>query len=110
MAKYLVRGNYIGKGFKGLLREGGSNRRSVIEKLAGSLGGKVECIYYAFGEFDIYFIMDMPDNASMAAFSLKISASGLARVSCVTLLTVDEIDVAVAKTAEYRPPGTNWLP
>lgn len=79
MAKYLVCGNYVGEGVKGLLSEGGSSRRSVIEKLATSLGGTVECVYYAFGEYDIYCIIDLPDKASMAAFSLKVSARGLLR-------------------------------
>jgi len=109
MAKYLVCGNYIGEGIQGLLNEGGTRRRSVIEKLATSLGGKVECIYYAFGEYDIYGIIDMPDSSVMAAFSLKASASGLVTVRCVALLTPEEIDEAVKKTGEYRAPGQTWF-
>jgi len=107
MAKYLVCGKYIGEGVKGLLNEGGSSRRSVIQKLASSLGGTVESIYYAFGEYDIYGVMDMPDSASMAAFSLQASASGMVGVKCVALMTPEEIDEAAKKTGEYRAPGVN---
>jgi len=110
MAKYLVCGKYIGEGVKGLLSEGGSSRRSVIHELAGSLGGTVESVYYAFGEFDIYGIFDMPDNSSMAAFSLQASASGLVSVSCIPLMLPEDIDEAAKKTGRYRPPGVDWLP
>lgn len=109
MAKYLVCGNYVGEGVQGLVSEGGSIRRSVIEKLATSLGGKVESVYYAFGEYDIYCLIDMPDRASMAAFSLKVSSSGLVRVRCVALMSIEEIDEAVKKSSEYRAPGQSWF-
>ncbi|WP_319500350.1 GYD domain-containing protein [uncultured Draconibacterium sp.] len=110
MAKYLVCGKYIGEGVKGLLSEGGSSRRSEIEKLVASLGGSVECVYYAFGEYDIYGIFDMPDSTVMAAFSLRAAASGLVTVSSVALITPEEIDEAAKRTGEYRAPGVNWLP
>lgn len=105
MAKFLVRGKYIGEGIKGLMKDGGTGRRAVIEKLAGSLGGKVECVYYAFGEWDIYGIMDMPDNASMAAFALRASASGMVSLSTIPLMTIEDIDDAVGKKSEFRAPG-----
>lgn len=105
MAKFLVRANYIGDGIQGLLTEGGSSRLSVIEKLASSLGGKVECVYYAFGEYDIYGIVDMPDNASMAAFVLKAGASGRVALNSVVLMTPGEIDEATKKNSVFRAPG-----
>ena len=110
MAKYLVCGKYIGEGIKGLMSEGGSSRRSVIQKLAVSLGGTVESVYYAFGEYDIYGIMEMPDDKSMAAFSLRASASGLVSVKSIPLMTPEDIDEASKKTGEYRAPGVDWLP
>lgn len=105
MVKFLVCGNYIGDGIQGLLSEGGSSRVSVIEKLASSLGGKVECVYYAFGEYDIYGILDMPDNASMAAFALKATSSGRVALKSVALMTAAEVDEAAKKHSEYRAPG-----
>ena len=105
MAKFLVRGKYIGEGIQGLMKDGGTGRRKVIEKLAGSLGGKVECIYYAFGEWDVYGIADMPDNASMAAFSLRAASSGMVSLSIIPLMTIEEIDDAVGKKSEFRAPG-----
>ena len=39
MAKYLVQVNYVGEGVKGLLKDGGSKRRAVVEQLFKSMCG-----------------------------------------------------------------------
>jgi uncharacterized protein with GYD domain len=45
MAKYLFEACYTGDGVKGLVREGGTARRAVVEKACASAGGKLErCI------------------------------------------------------------------
>ena len=88
MPKYLVQGNYVGDGIKGLLKEGGSGRRAALEQLARSMGGTVEGLYYAFGESDVYLIADMPDNASMAAVALVANASGAVTVKTTVLMTI----------------------
>jgi len=105
MPKYLIHGNYIGEGIKGLLKEGGSSRRAAIEKLAASLGGTVESIYYAFGDTDVYVVVDMPDNVSMAAMALVAGASGAVTVKTTVLMSPEEVDEATKKTPDYRPPG-----
>ena len=38
MAKYLAKANYTQKGLEGLLQDGGSKRRDVVEKLARIAG------------------------------------------------------------------------
>ena len=107
MAKYLVRSSYTAEGVKGLLMEGGSKRRAVIEEAARAVGGKLEAYYYAFGEDDVISILDMPDNATAAATSLAVSASGAVRCSITVLLTPEEVDRAakIATTGNYRAPG-----
>jgi uncharacterized protein with GYD domain len=105
MAKYLVHGNYIDDGVKGLLKEGGSSRREAIQELVGSVGGSVKCVYYAFGGTDVFAIVDLPDNVSAAALSLVTNASGAVAVEITVLLTPEEIDAAAQKTPAYRPPG-----
>jgi uncharacterized protein with GYD domain len=105
MPKYLIHGNYVGEGIKGLLKEGGSSRRAAIEKLAASQGGSLESVYYAFGDTDIYVIVDMPDNASMAALALTAAASGAVTIKTTVLMTPEEVDEASKKTVDYRPPG-----
>ena len=106
MAKYMIQGNYVGEGVKGLLKEGGSKRRAAVEKLIGSLGGKVESLYYAFGATDIYGVVDMPDNVSAAAVALTVNASGAVAIQTTVLMTPEEMDEATKKTPNYRPPGS----
>jgi uncharacterized protein with GYD domain len=105
MAKYLLQGSYTAEGSKGLLKDGGSKRRAAAKTLVESLGGKIECLYFAFGETDVLAIVDMPDSASAAAASLTIGASGGLRGKLTVLLTAEEIDQAAKKSATYTPPG-----
>jgi len=51
----------------------------------GSVGGKVEAFYSAFGDTDLFVVADVPDNVTSAALSLIVAAT--------------------KKTATYRPPG-----
>ena len=107
MSKYLSHGSYTLEGVRGLLKEGGSSRRSHFEEIIGKLGGKVEAFYYAFGNDDVYAIIDLPDNVSSAAISLALGAGGGFRASTIVLLTPDEVDQATKKAASvgYHPPG-----
>ena len=105
MPKYLAQCNYVGEGVKGLLKEGGSSRRAVVEKLIESVGGTVEAFYYAFGETDLFVIADLPDNVTMTALALLVAASGAIDIKTTVLITPEEVDEAVKKTPSYRPPG-----
>ena len=105
MAKYLVQGNYVGEGIKGVLKEGGTSRRAALEKAVKSLGGTAEAFYYAFGDSDAYLIADLPDNACAAALALMMNASGTVVVKTTVLMTPEELDAAARKTPNYRPPG-----
>jgi uncharacterized protein with GYD domain len=105
MPKYLAQCNYVGEGVKGLLKEGGSSRRAVVDKLVKSVGGTVEAFYYAFGETDLYVIAELPDNASMTAVALLVAASGAITIKTTVLLTPEEVDEAAKKTPIYQPPG-----
>ncbi len=105
MAKFLAKAKYTNDGLKGLIKEGGTARRAVVEKLMESMGGRVEAFYYAFGDADLYLIVDGPDNISAAAISMTVNAAGGAEVTMVPLLTPEDIDAAAKKTPLYRPPG-----
>ncbi len=105
MAKYLIQASYIGEGVKGLLKEGGSQRRATVQKSVEQLGGKLEAFYYAFGETDAYLIVDLPDAISAAALGLGVNASGVVQLRTTVLLTPEEVDAAARMTTSYRAPG-----
>ena len=105
MPKYLIQANYSSEGVKGILKEGGTGRRTAVEKLFASVGGKVEAFYYAFGDTDLFVIADVPDNVSAAALTLTVNAAGGASAKITVLMTAEEVDAAAKKTPNYRPPG-----
>ena len=106
MPKYLVEGRYTSDGLKGIAHEGASRRRGDIEKTIESAGGKLEAMYFAFGDADFYIILDVPDNVSAAALSVA-NRSGFVTSKIVVLMSTDEMDQAIRKTTtiEFQPPG-----
>lgn len=105
MPKYMFHAHYSADGARGLLREGGTSRRTAVEAAVRSLGGTLEAFYFAFGDTDAYAIVDLPDNASAASLSLTISAGGSGAVHVTVLITPEEADRAVRLSPAYRPPG-----
>ena len=105
MPKYMIQASYVGEGLKGLLKEGGTKRKDTVAQVIEGMGGKLESFYYAFGDYDVVGVADMPDNLSSAAFSFMVNASGMVNAKTTVLLTPEEIDQATQKVVEYRPPG-----
>ncbi len=105
MPKYLLQASYTAEGLRGLLKEGATKRKAAAEQLIDSLGGKLEVFYPAFGDTDVFLIVDAPDNESAAAASMAVGASGAVQVKTTVLLTPEEMDRATKKTVSYRPPG-----
>jgi uncharacterized protein with GYD domain len=105
MNTYLWRVTYTASGSDGLLSEGGSSRRTAIDQLVTGLGGSIEAWYYAFGDDDLYVIASLPGDVEAAAVSLRVAASGAARIHTTVLLTEQQIDDAAKASVSYRPPG-----
>ena len=105
MAKYLFEVSYTAQGAEGLLKGGGSKRRTAAEQAIKSVGGKLESFYFAFGDADVFAIADMPDQASATAVSLAIGASGGAHCKTIVLMTPEEVDQASKKPMTYKAPG-----
>jgi uncharacterized protein with GYD domain len=105
MAKYLFVVSYTADGAKGILKEGGSGRRAMVDNLAAGLGGSIEGFYFAFGGDDVYVIADLPDRESAIALSLTVGASGAASIKTVVLIEPEEIDAASKRSVAYRAPG-----
>jgi uncharacterized protein with GYD domain len=105
MAKYLITASYTSQGTRGLLGEGGSNRKAVLQKALESVGGRLDAMYYMYGDDDVMLIADVPDAASGLALSLAANASGTVRVKTTPLITVEEVDAACKKTVKYQGAG-----
>ncbi|MEQ1911997.1 MAG: GYD domain-containing protein [Vicinamibacterales bacterium] len=103
--KFMIQASYTAEGARGLLKDGGSARRAVVQKMVEGAGGTLESFYYAYGNHDVVAISDMPDTASALALSLAVNASGAVRLSTTPLITPEEIDAASKQSMTYRAPG-----
>ena len=85
------------------------DRRKAAQSYIESVGGKLHGFWYAFGSYDGYTLWEAPNNVSMAAVALAISAGGaLSSLETTVLLTIDETLDALRKAQQvkYQPPGT----
>ena len=105
MPKFMIQASYTAEGLKGLQKDKASGRRAAVTSALEALGGKLDAMYYALGEHDVFVIVDLPDAQTATALSVAVSASGLVRTSTTALLTVEEADHALAKSVSYRAPG-----
>jgi uncharacterized protein with GYD domain len=103
--KYLFEARYSPEGAVGLAKEGGVSRRDAVKKHLDELGGKLEGMYFAFGDVDCFAIVDLPDNISAAALSLAVNESGLIATKATVLLTPEDMDKASKKKVHFRGPG-----
>ena len=105
MRKYLFHGRYTPEGYKGLLGEGGSLRIGAAKQALGSVGGCLEAFYFSCDEEDFYIIVNLPDYVSAMAVTLAGNVSGTFSIRATELLTSEEMDAAVKKSVDFRPPG-----
>jgi uncharacterized protein with GYD domain len=109
MPKYLIEASYTHEGVEGVRTKGGMSRRRAVAETAKSVGGKLEAFYFAFGEYDAFVLLDLPDNEAAAAVALSVDSSGGATTKTIVLLTAQQVDDAAKRSrdaVDYRPPGT----
>lgn len=107
MPKFLIEASYTPEGLRGLAKDKASGRQAVVKDALASVGGKLDGIYYALGEADVYVLCECPDHVSAAALCLAVSSSGLVRTKTIPLMTVEETDRALGMKTAYRSPGAS---
>ena len=107
MPLYLTRFSYTPETWARLISKP-EDRRAAARQYIESVGGKLHGFWYAFGDHDAYNLWEAPDNVSMAAVALAISAGGaLSSLHTTPLVTVEETLAALekARSIKYKPPG-----
>ena len=66
---------------------------------AGHFGGKILHAWVAFGEYDFIAVVEMPDNESMAAYVLAMTAKGHYSAGKTTILLSSEETVKAMQRA-----------
>ena len=85
------------------------NRTAAVQALAQKLGCRMEALYYSFGEYDGFVILDAADEATATAFLLAAMAPGHLRATKTTVLMRPETVVEAMKkagTATFQGPRT----
>ncbi len=109
MAKYAIMGGYTTETWARFMQNPG-DRTAPVRKVLESVGGKLETLYWTFGEDDFLGIAECPDDISAAAISIGVTSSGALRsLRTVKLITQDELfkalDKAKTVAAVFVPAG-----
>jgi uncharacterized protein with GYD domain len=108
MAFYLLQISYKEDQVRALVANP-QDRSEEAAKLIEGLGGKLHQFFFAFGDYDVACIVEVPDNAAMVAGSMAVAAAGTTSAFKTTpLLTMDEAVAAMKKAGEltgYKAPS-----
>lgn len=107
MANYLLQVAYTPEAWANLIAHP-QDRIDAVRPVIEKLGGKVQHGWFAFGDYDLVTIIEMPGNVEAAAFSLAAAAGGAIRsIKTTPLLTTAEGIEALKKAAKsgYKAPA-----
>jgi|ERR1051326_5628755 len=96
---------YSREGWQALLAQP-QNRIEAVRPAIEKLGGSIKSAWFAFGEYDIVVITEMPDNVTAAGIAIAFAGGGACKsVQTTPLLSVEEAVQAMKKAGEsgYRP-------
>ena len=85
------------------------NRIETVGRQAcEAVGGKLVGGWYCFGEYDVVFICDVPDNVRMSAIALAVAAGGALKAGKTTVLMTPAEGVGSMRKADavakaYKP-------
>ncbi len=104
MPIYLHQVSYTSESWRALIAQP-QDRLGAVRAPIEKLGGKLVEGWFAFGDYDIVAITEMPDNVSAAAIAIAFAAGGACRsIRTTPLLTPKEVISALQKAGEsgYR--------
>lgn len=107
MPSYLIQLSYGPEAVAAFVKRP-QDRRAVIQKLLGQIGGTLVGSWMSFGEYDAVLVVDGPDNIGAAAVSMVVTASGAFKSFKTTpLLSAEESMEAMKKAGKlnYKPPA-----
>ena len=107
MPNFLIQVAYTPEAWSNLLAHP-HDRIKEVQPVIEKLGGKIVHAWFAFGDYDLVAIAEMPTNIEAAAFSLAATAGGaLKAIKTTPLMTTSEGVEAMKKAAQsgYKAPA-----
>lgn len=90
------------------------DRREAVRPVVERYGGRLVDTWYAFGDYDVVAVLEMPDGVSVAALSMALAAGGSVKdLKTTPLLTMDEGIEAMRQVNQRQAAGTgpeDWWP
>ena len=110
MPVYMVQASYAPQSVASMVKTP-QDRAAAIKPMIESMGGKLQDLWFCFGEYDIVAIAEMPDNLTAAAMSMAIGSSGaMTSYRTTPLMTSADAKKAMEKAGGvgYTAPN-RWL-
>ncbi len=105
MPNFLIQVAYTQPAWEALIRHP-QDRSEAVKTPIAKLGGKVQHVWFAFGQHDVLLVAEMPTAVDAAAIAIAFAAGGACKsVQTTPLLTVEEAIHAMKKASEcgYKP-------
>jgi uncharacterized protein with GYD domain len=107
MSSYLLQVGYTPEAWASMIAHP-HDRLDAVRPVIEKLGRKIVHGWFAFGDYDIVSIVEMPSNVEAAVFSLAVAAGGAVRtIKTTPLMTTAEGIEAMKKAAKsgYKAPS-----
>lgn len=109
MPKYAILGGYTAETWARFI-DNPEDREAAVRSAVESVGGKLESIYWCFGEDDYLLIAECPDDIAAAGVSVAVGSSGALRnLRTIKLIEARDLkqvlDKARTVAGAYVPPG-----
>ena len=85
MALYMVQFAYTAEAWTAFTKHP-EDRTAAVTALAEKLGCRFEGLYYSFGEYDGFVLLEAPSETAVTAFVLGATAPGHLRATKTTVL------------------------
>jgi uncharacterized protein with GYD domain len=98
MPYFLTQASYTSESWRALISNP-HDRLEALRPAVEKLGGRIVNAFYAFGEYDVVIITEMPDEASAAALAVAAAAGGSLKTTKTTQLITAAESVEIMKKA-----------
>lgn len=98
MPFFLTQASYTSESWSTLIHNP-HDRLQALRPAVEKLGGRIVDAYYAFGEYDVVVISEMPDETSAAALAVAAAAGGSLRATKTTRLMTAAEGLDILKKA-----------
>lgn len=103
MPHYLIQVAYNEQAWQALIKNP-QNRVEAVRPAVERLGGKIKEGWFAFGEYDVIVIAEMPDNIAASAIAIAFAGGG----ACRTVKTTPLMSAAEALEAFKKAGQTGY--